>query len=222
MKRSPLRSMSEKRRLELQSGKRPVPRIGAANKKKPPKKSGNSNPWINLPLRRKYRKANTECELQPFLNIYEIKLPEFHAKNGLCVHHIFHKSERLDVVSNLAVISNRAHNAIHNGMEFELTVLLLWRKLWKQEFDVGELNKAKGAVEGSGARPAEVYLESRECKHEEIEALRVALVRYCGCASITDAMRDRALTPEEVPHYLAALKRPPAKRIPGKSIPLRE
>ena len=182
MKRVPIRRSKKKEFSEGLDTRQYVPkkkpsrsqakRIGLQRRSKT-----NSKPWINLSLRKEYAKANPKCEVMPLVLEYGLPLCSWDLPNSVEVHHIFRggRGQKHDLLSNLVTMSARLHHMLHNGHEIEMTVLALWVKFNKGELDFSELNKAKGLVDGSGAKPVAAYLEKRKCEHAGIDSLRVAL-----------------------------------------------
>lgn len=171
---------TEIKRTGFSSSVKPLERSDIAKRKR--KKAGktakrkNSRPWEDLALRERYRAENRECELTHLMEMHGMKEPEWHAENPVVVHHIFHTGrERWDLTSNLISLRSSVHHWLHNGNEFDLTVLCLWAKFIKNEFNIDDLNTARGAV-GEGANPVWARLNKERCKHDSLALVRETLI----------------------------------------------
>jgi hypothetical protein len=105
----------------------------------------------NLPLRERYRESVGErCELTGLLpddaqEAVEKARPKPWYPQYI-VHHIIHPfQQRRDLPSNLIVIDDIVHKWGHNSYPIELTIMCLWRKWDKGEFNKDELSECLGS-----------------------------------------------------------------------------
>ena len=123
----------------------------------------NSRTHEDLVLRDVYRLQNPRCE------IYDIvlhHLPRWLQKDSRpwnCqLHHIIHHCGRIDVLSNLIMVSSDIHVPWVHANPVDARIVCLHAKLRKREFNVGELDRCFGKNRGSG-QPVLAWIEEAKC-----------------------------------------------------------
>ena len=128
-----------------------------------------------MPLKSKhkqqqYKSNNEACELTPWLQRNIPRLCDTR-DYSLHLHHIVFAACRYDFHTNFIVISKTVHDWIHLRDTVSGSVLAVWKKVQKNEFDFDEFHKCAG-------RPLWNWLQSYEPKEPLIVPLWNELEAY--------------------------------------------